>query len=36
MAHLVFVETTRPGIQALEAAKQAGHTVSLITSGKFD
>ncbi|KVE23897.1 hypothetical protein WS67_22085 [Burkholderia singularis] len=36
MAHLVFVETTRPGLQALEAAKRFGHTVSLITSGKFD
>jgi biotin carboxylase len=36
MAHLVFVETTRPGLQAIEAAKRLGHRVTLITSGKFD
>lgn len=36
MAHIVFVETTHLGIQAIEAAKRFGHRVSLITSGKVD
>jgi len=36
MAHVVFIETTRPGIQAIEAAKRLGHKVSLVTSGNFD
>lgn len=36
MAHIVFIETTRPGIQAIEAAKRMGHKVSFVTSGKFD
>lgn len=35
MSHLVFVETTRPGIQALEAAKRLGHHVTLIVSPTF-
>jgi len=36
MSHFVFVETTRPGIQALEQAQRLGHTVTRLTSGKFD
>lgn len=36
MSHLVFIETTRPGIQALEQAVQRGHTVTRLTSHKFD
>lgn len=36
MAHVVFIETTRPGIQAIEAAKRLGHRVSFVTSGSFD
>jgi biotin carboxylase len=36
MAHLVFVQTTRPGIQALAAAKRLGYRSTLLTSAKFD
>lgn len=36
MSHFVFVETTRPGIQALEQAKRLGHAVTRLTSHKFD
>jgi formate-dependent phosphoribosylglycinamide formyltransferase (GAR transformylase) len=36
MSHLVFVEITRPGIQAIELAVQRGHTVTRLTSHKFD
>jgi formate-dependent phosphoribosylglycinamide formyltransferase (GAR transformylase) len=36
MSHLVFVEITRPGIQALEQAVRRGHTVTRLTSHKFD
>ncbi|MET3139925.1 biotin carboxylase [Undibacterium sp. GrIS 1.2] len=36
MAHIVFVETTHLGIQAIEAAKRFGHRVSFITSGNVD
>lgn len=36
MAHLVFVETSRPGTQALAAAKRLGHRVTLLTSPLFD
>lgn len=36
MAHIVFVECTHLGVQAIEAAKRFGHRVSLVTSGKVD
>jgi predicted ATP-grasp superfamily ATP-dependent carboligase len=36
MSNLVFVGTTRPGIQALEAARRLGHHVTLLTSAKTD
>ncbi|MET3134825.1 biotin carboxylase [Oxalobacteraceae bacterium GrIS 1.11] len=36
MAHIVFVETTHLGVQAIEAAKKFGHRVSMITSGQVD
>lgn len=36
MANLVFVESTRPGIRALEVAKQLGHHVTYITAHQMD
>ncbi|HHQ6601126.1 TPA: ATP-grasp domain-containing protein [Serratia fonticola] len=36
MTHLVFLETTRPGIQAIEQALQLGYQVTNITSHQFD
>jgi biotin carboxylase len=36
MAHLVFVEISRFGIQALEHAVRLGHRITRLTSGKFD
>ncbi len=36
MSHLVFVEITRPGIQAIEQAVLQGHKVTRLTSHKFD
>ena len=36
MANLVFVESTRPGIHALEVAKQLGHHVTYVTSHQMD
>jgi biotin carboxylase len=36
MAHLVFVESTRPGIRALEVAKQLGHDVTYVTAHQMD
>jgi hypothetical protein len=36
MSHLVFVETTASGVQAIQEAVRLGHTVTLIRSGKFD
>jgi len=36
MSHLVFVEITRPGIQAMEQAVRLGHAVTRLTSHKFD
>lgn len=36
MAHLVFVESTRPGTRALEVARQLGHRVTFVTSHQMD
>jgi biotin carboxylase len=36
MAHLTFVESIRPGMRALELAKQAGHRVTYVTSHQVD
>jgi biotin carboxylase len=36
MAHLVFVESTRPGIRALEVARALGHRVTYVTSHRMD
>lgn len=36
MAHLVFVESIRPGIRALEIAKRLGHRVTYVTSHQVD
>lgn len=36
MAHMVFVETTRPATRALDHALAMGHEVTLIRSGRFD
>lgn len=36
MGHLVFVESTRAGIQALEIAQSLGHRVTLLRDGRFD
>ncbi len=34
--HLVFVESARPGLQDLAAAKRLGYRVTLLSSAKFD
>ena len=36
MAHMVFVETTRPATRAIDHALAMGHEVTLIRSGRFD
>ncbi|TMQ07827.1 MAG: argininosuccinate lyase 2, partial [Deltaproteobacteria bacterium] len=36
MVHLVFVESTRPGIRALEVAKRLGHRVTFVTAHQMD
>ena len=36
MAHLVFVESIRVGVRALEVAKQLGHRVTYVTSHQVD
>jgi biotin carboxylase len=36
MAHLVFVESIRPGMRALEVAQRLGHRVSYLTSHQAD
>jgi biotin carboxylase len=36
MAHIVFVESIRVGLRALEVAKQLGHRVTYVTSGQVD
>jgi biotin carboxylase len=36
MAHLVFVESIRVGLRALEVAKQLGHRVTYVTSNQVD
>ncbi|MGV0760277.1 hypothetical protein V6768_13265 [Tistrella mobilis] len=36
MAHMVFVETTRPATRAIDHAPAMGHEVTLIRSGRFD
>jgi biotin carboxylase len=36
MANLVFVETVRPGIRALEIAKRLGHHVTYVTAHQVD
>lgn len=36
MAHLVFVESTRPGVRSLATAKRLGHHVTYVTSHQMD
>lgn len=36
MAHLVFVESTRPGVRALELARRLGHHVTYVTAHQMD
>ncbi len=36
MAHLVFVESIRPGMRALEIAQRLGHRVTFVTSHQVD
>lgn len=36
MPHLVFVESARPGLHDLAAAKRLGYRVTLLSSAKFD
>ncbi len=36
MSNLVFLEITGPGIQALEYARKAGHTTTLVCSTTYD
>src|SRR6187549_3668171 len=36
MAHLVFVESIRPGMRALELARGLGHRVTYVTSHQVD
>lgn len=36
MSHLVFIETTGPGIQALEYARAQGHTSTLVCSQTYE
>jgi len=36
MAHLVFVESTRPGLRALEVARRLGHHVTYVTAHQMD
>ncbi|MFJ4641546.1 acetyl-CoA carboxylase biotin carboxylase subunit family protein [Streptomyces hygroscopicus] len=36
MSHLVFVETSGSGVNAIDYAKQAGHTVTYLYSPRYD
>jgi biotin carboxylase len=36
MSHFVFVESTRPGLRALEVAKELGHHTTFVTGHKMD
>ncbi len=36
MAHLIFVESIRPGMRALQLAQQMGHRVTYVTSHQVD
>jgi biotin carboxylase len=36
MGHLIFVETSKPGVEALRISKQLGHRVTFVTDHRFD